>query len=60
VLFPDSEGGLPPNEITIAEALKENGYRTAPPKYFGNIYMAASMALIPGCFTAAMPPGFIR
>lgn len=29
VLFPDSEGGLPPNEMTIAKALKENGYRTA-------------------------------
>lgn len=29
VLFPDSEGGLPPDEITIAEALKGNGYRTA-------------------------------
>lgn len=29
VLFPDSNGGLPQNEITIAEALKDNGYRTA-------------------------------
>lgn len=29
VLFPDSEGGLPQSEITIAEVLKENGYRTA-------------------------------
>lgn len=29
VLFPDSEGGLPQSEITIAEALKEVGYRTA-------------------------------
>jgi arylsulfatase A len=29
VLFPDSEGGLPQSEVTIAEALKENGYRTA-------------------------------
>ncbi|MEF8812166.1 MAG: sulfatase-like hydrolase/transferase, partial [Bacteroidales bacterium] len=29
VLFPDSEGGLPQSEVTIAEALKGNGYRTA-------------------------------
>ena len=29
VLFPDSNGGLPPDEITIARILKENGYRTA-------------------------------
>jgi arylsulfatase A len=29
VLFPDSNGGIPQSEITIAEALKENGYRTA-------------------------------
>lgn len=29
VLFPDSDGGLPQNEITIAEALKEQGYNTA-------------------------------
>lgn len=29
VLFPDSPGGLPPEEITIAEALKEQGYATA-------------------------------
>jgi len=29
VLNPNSEGGLPPGEITIAKALKENGYRTA-------------------------------
>ena len=29
VLFPDSNGGLPPGEITIARLLKENGYRTA-------------------------------
>jgi arylsulfatase A len=29
VLFPDSEGGLPQSEITIAEALKEVGYHTA-------------------------------
>jgi arylsulfatase A-like enzyme len=29
VLFPNSEGGLPPAEITIAEALKEQGYATA-------------------------------
>jgi len=29
VLFPDSEGGLPQSEITIAKALKENGYHTA-------------------------------
>lgn len=29
VLFPDSDGGLPVNEITIAKALKENGYATA-------------------------------
>ena len=29
VLFPDSNGGLPQNEITIARALKENGYHTA-------------------------------
>jgi arylsulfatase A-like enzyme len=29
VLFPDSKGGLPPHEITIAEALKTKGYHTA-------------------------------
>lgn len=29
VLFPDSEGGLPAEEITLAEALKEEGYATA-------------------------------
>lgn len=29
VLFPDSAGGLPDEEITLAEALKEKGYRTA-------------------------------
>ncbi len=29
VLFPNSKGGLPQNEITIAKALKENGYATA-------------------------------
>jgi len=29
VLFPNSKGGLPEGEITIAEALKENGYATA-------------------------------
>ena len=29
VLFPNSAGGLPPTEITIAKALKELGYRTA-------------------------------
>ncbi|MCB1230018.1 MAG: sulfatase [Verrucomicrobiae bacterium] len=29
VLFPDSAGGLPESEITIASALKELGYRTA-------------------------------
>jgi arylsulfatase A-like enzyme len=29
VLFPDSKGGLPPQEITIAEALKTKGYQTA-------------------------------
>jgi arylsulfatase A len=28
VLFPDSKGGLPPEEITIAEALKARGYAT--------------------------------
>lgn len=28
VLFPNSEGGLPPAEITIAEALKDKGYAT--------------------------------
>lgn len=28
VLFPDSKGGLPPSEITIAEALKTKGYAT--------------------------------
>jgi arylsulfatase A-like enzyme len=28
VLFPDSKGGLPAGEITIAEALKEKGYAT--------------------------------
>ena len=29
VLFPDSFGGLPPGEITIAEILRERGYATA-------------------------------
>jgi arylsulfatase A-like enzyme len=29
VLFPDSKGGLPDREITIAEQLKEAGYQTA-------------------------------
>ncbi|MFP4365942.1 MAG: sulfatase [Bacteroidales bacterium] len=29
VLFPNSNGGLPQSEITIARALKEKGYRTA-------------------------------
>jgi len=29
VLFPNSEYGLPDSEITIAEKLKENGYKTA-------------------------------
>lgn len=29
VLFPDSGGGLPPGEITLAEALKDRGYATA-------------------------------
>ncbi len=29
VLFPDSDGGLPQNEVTIAETLKEQGYATA-------------------------------
>ncbi|NQU85204.1 MAG: sulfatase [Mariniphaga sp.] len=29
VLFPDSDGGLPASEITIAEALKTGGYSTA-------------------------------
>jgi arylsulfatase A len=29
VLFPDSSGGLPDDEITIAEALKTKGYATA-------------------------------
>lgn len=29
VLFPDSKGGLPQSEITIARALKGNGYQTA-------------------------------
>jgi arylsulfatase A-like enzyme len=29
VLFPDSKGGLPASEITIAEALKAKGYATA-------------------------------
>ena len=28
VLFPDSKYGLPDSEITIAEKLKENGYKT--------------------------------
>lgn len=29
VLFPNSGGGLPDSEVTIAEALKQTGYRTA-------------------------------
>ncbi len=29
VLFPDSAGGLPESEITIAESLKNEGYKTA-------------------------------
>lgn len=29
VLFPDSRGGLPQREVTLAEALKEQGYATA-------------------------------
>ncbi|MEO7796596.1 MAG: sulfatase [Opitutaceae bacterium] len=29
VLFPDSAGGLPPDEITIAELLRSRGYATA-------------------------------
>lgn len=29
VLFPDSGGGLPASELTLAEALKERGYATA-------------------------------
>lgn len=29
VLFPDSDGGLPQSEITIAKQLKQKGYRTA-------------------------------
>lgn len=29
VLFPNSKGGLPPGEITMAEALKTKGYATA-------------------------------
>jgi arylsulfatase A len=29
VLFPDSKGGLPASEITVAEALKTKGYATA-------------------------------
>lgn len=29
VLFPDSDGGLPPSENTIARILKQQGYRTA-------------------------------
>ncbi len=29
VLFPNSKGGLPPNEITIPEALRDKGYATA-------------------------------
>ena len=29
VLFPNSKGGLPSEEVTLAEALKEKGYRTS-------------------------------
>ena len=28
VLFPDSQGGLPPNEITLGRLLKQRGYAT--------------------------------
>lgn len=29
VLFPDSDGGIPASEVTLAEALKQQGYATA-------------------------------
>ena len=29
MLFPDSDGGIPASEVTLAEALKEQGYATA-------------------------------
>ena len=29
VLFPNSKGGLPPSEVTIAEALRDKGYATS-------------------------------
>ncbi|MDB5341419.1 MAG: sulfatase, partial [Planctomycetaceae bacterium] len=29
VLFPNSKGGLPANEVTIADSLREKGYATA-------------------------------
>ena len=29
VLFPDSDGGLPPTEVTLARQLQRNGYQTA-------------------------------
>ena len=32
VLFPDSKGGLPPAEITLAESLHASGYATAVPQ----------------------------
>jgi arylsulfatase A len=36
VLFPDSKGGLPPGEITLAEALKTAGYATG---HFGKWHL---------------------
>lgn len=44
VLGPESEHGLPPEEITIAELLKPLGYRTA---MFGKWHLGAQPGLMP-------------
>jgi arylsulfatase A len=70
VLFPDSAGGLPPEEITLAAALREAGYATACvgkwhlghlPKYLPTSHGFDSYFGIPYSNdmdrTAAAPPG---